>query len=172
MPATSGVNRGLQLWVNLAPEDKMTKPTYQELLAKDVRTAYSPDKKVEVRVVAGKSYDVESKVYTRTPTMYLDVKMQPDAEYENEVPEDYNGFIYALEGTLLIGPKEVEATHGWCAVLDKGKTLKVKSGKDGARFVVIAGKPIGAPVIQYGPFVMNTQEEIQQAFADYHSGKF
>lgn len=174
MPATEGggLAHGLQLWVNLAPKDKMVEPAYQELLAKDVPTTYSPDKKVEVRVIAGKSYDVESKVYTRTPTMYLDVKMEPDVLYEDEIPAEYAGFVYVLGGKALVGPKELETKHGGCVVLDEGNLLKIKSGKDGARFVVIAGKPIGAPVVQHGPFVMNTREEIQQAFADYHAGKF
>ena len=174
MPATEGggLSHGLQLWVNLAPDQKMTKPTYQELLARDVPTTQSPDRKVSVRVIAGKSYDVESKVYTRTPTMYLDVQMEPNAVYENEVPENYQGFVYVLKGKALVGPEEVAGVHGSCLVLDKGKLLKVKSGKEGTRFVVIAGKPIGAPVVQYGPFVMNTKEEIDQARRDFMNGKF
>eukprot|EP00177_Eucheuma_denticulatum_P008656 GFKZ01015747.1.p1 GENE.GFKZ01015747.1~~GFKZ01015747.1.p1 ORF type:complete len:305 (+),score=42.79 GFKZ01015747.1:503-1417(+) len=171
MPATDGRNVGLQLWVNLAAAKKMTKPEYQELLAEDVPVARSEDGKIEVKVIAGKCLGVESKVFTETPTMYWDVRTNEATTFTEVIPEEYNAFIYVLEGKVASGKKSVEGTHGTCMVLGAGQGVTVKTeGK--ARFVVLAGLPLNEPVVQHGPFVMNTREQIMQAFRDFSAGKF
>lgn len=171
MPASENPNVGLQLWVNLAAKKKMSKPQYQELLAEDIPLARSQDGKVEVKVIAGKCYGITSNVFTETPTLYWDVCTKMTATFEEVVPEEYNAFIYVLNGVVQAGKKDIVGTHGSCMVFGPGETVKVKS--DGpARFVVLAGKPLHEPVVQHGPFVMNSQEQIMQAIRDYSAGRF
>ncbi len=165
-PATDAENYGLQLWVNLAARDKMTEPNYQELKASDIPVASREG--VQVRVIAGKSLGVESKVYTRTPTMYLDVRMEKGSLFEQAIPEGFRGFAYVLHGSGAFGEnKKMGSAHELMRFGEEGSELVVETEGEACRFVVIAGKPIGEPIVQYGPFVMNTQEEIQQAFMDY-----
>lgn len=141
-------------------------------MAKDIPKAVSPDGEVSVKVVAGLCYGTESPVFTATPSLYWDVHMQADALFEEKLPASYNAFMYVLQGSVKIGPKEVDGEHGTCAILENGDSVSVRSGTDGARFVFIAGQPLGEPIVQHGPFVMNTREQIRQAFQDYSAGKF
>eukprot|EP00741_Cyanophora_paradoxa_P000750 tig00000441_g723.t1 len=170
MPATNGVNHGLQLWVNLKSSDKMCEAGYQELLAKDVPVAKGEG--VTVRVIAGKSLGTEAKVYTRTPTMYLDVKLEPGARFVQPVQPDFEGFAYVLSGAGKFGGEGHEGLPHHCLVLGPGDELPVVAGDKGVRFVIVAGRPIGEPVVQHGPFVMNTREQIQEAIRDYMNGLF
>ena len=124
-----------------------------------------------MKVIAGKCFSVESKVFTETPTLYWDVRILKDATFEEVVPPEWNTFIYILDGTVEVGPKKVEGIHGHCMVLGAGEKVQVSS-KAKARFVVLSGQPLNEPVVQHGPFVMNTQEQIMQAFRDYSAGKF
>lgn len=197
MPASNGDNVGLQLWVNLSAKDKMTavrkkrliaspdasrsifinicihaQPQYQELREKDIPTARSPAGDVLVKVVAGKCYGVESAVFTATPTMFWDVRANGGAVFEEKLPASYNAFVYVLEGTVQIGADQKQGEHGTCAILGEGESVIVKAVTEYARFVVISGKPHNEPIVQHGPFVMNTNEEIRQAFRDYSEGKF
>ena len=172
MPATDGNNVGLQLWVNLAAKDKMTKPQYQEITSDKIPTATNDDGSVSVKVIAGKCLGVESPVFTATPSMYWDVTMKKGAEFEEVIPNDYNAFVYVLGGTVNIGKNQQQGEHGTCAILGDGDTVLVKAGENGARFVVVSGRPNNEPIVQHGPFVMNTRKEIQQAFTDYAAGKF
>ena len=143
-----------------------------ELLAKDVPLAKSPDGKVEVKVIAGRCYGTESAVFTVTPSMYLDVRMKGNATFQESIPSDYNAFAYVLDGSVRVGPNETDGVHGTCLVFGPGDFVEAKSGTEGARFVLIAGQPLGEPVVQHGPFVMNTREQIMQAFRDFSAGKF
>lgn len=133
--------------------------------------AKSDDGLIEVKVIAGKCLGVESRVFTVTPTLYWDVRMKGAGTFVERVPEEYNAFLYVLEGTVTAGRKEREGTHGTCMVFGAGDSVCVTS-KGRARFVVLAGKPLNEPVVQHGPFVMNTREQIMKAFRDYQEGKF
>lgn len=134
-------------------------------------TAKNGDGSIEVKVIAGRCYDVESKVFTQTPTLYWDVQTLKAATFEQELPPEYNAFVYVLSGKVTTGKKDVEGEHGTCIVYGPGEGVQIKSeGK--ARFVVLAGQPLNEPVVQHGPFVMNTREQIAQAFRDYSAGKF
>ncbi|GAB5587844.1 RNA pol II transcription cofactor [Umbelopsis nana] len=172
MPAAEGVAHGLQLWVNLSSKDKMSEPNYQEYLAKDIKTV-SPEEGVDIRVIAGESYGVHSPVMTRNPTMYLDISLKKGKKVEQVIPKSYTGFIYTLTGTAMFGgDKHKSEPHHTLVLSDNGGTyIPVESMSDDCRFVVIAGEPIKEPIVQYGPFVMNTEQEIYKAFADYESGK-
>ncbi|KAH9620469.1 hypothetical protein KSS87_016579 [Heliosperma pusillum] len=167
MPVGDGVNKGLQLWINLSSKDKMIEPNYQELLREDIARAEKDG--VEVRIIAGESMGVQSPVYTRTPTMYLDFTLQPGAEFAQPIPESFNAFVYIVEGEGVFGvskSKPILAHH--CVVLGPGDGLCVwNKSSDALRFVLIAGQPINEPIVQYGPFVMNTQAEIEKTFEDY-----
>ncbi|CAK9170617.1 unnamed protein product [Ilex paraguariensis] len=168
MPVGEGAQKGLQLWINLSSKDKMIEPRYQELVSEEIKRAEQDG--VEVRVIAGESMGVQSPVYTRTPTMYLDVTLKPSAQVHQPIPESWNAFVYIIEGEGLfgsLGSSPVPAHH--VLVLGPGDGLSVwnKSSKP-LRFVLIGGQPLNEPVVQYGPFVMNTQAEIDQTIEDYH----
>lgn len=112
---------------------------------------------------------VQSPVYTRTPTMYLDFTLQPTAYYHQAIPESWNAFVYIVEGEGVFGiPNSGPVSSHHCLVLGPGEGLSVwnKSSKP-LRFVLLGGQPLNEPVVQHGPFVMNSQDEIDQTFEDY-----
>uniref|UniRef100_A0A0A9FQF2 Pirin-like protein n=1 Tax=Arundo donax TaxID=35708 RepID=A0A0A9FQF2_ARUDO len=171
MPAGDGVQKGLQLWINLSSKDKMIEPRYQELQSKDISRAEKDG--VEVRIIAGEAFGVRSPVYTRTPTMYMDFTMQPGSQLHQPIPEGWNAFVYIIDGEGVFGREKAAAvTAHHCLVLGPGDGLSVWN-KSGAplRFALVGGQPLGEPVVQHGPFVMNTRAEIQQAMEDYYYGR-
>ncbi len=123
-------------------------------------------------MIAGVCYGTESPVFTATPSMYWDVHMKPNSVFQENIQVTYNAFVYVLKGIVKIGPKEARGEHGSCAIFGKGDYIVIKSSSESARFVVIAGEPNGEPIVQHGPFVMNTREQIRKAFEDYSAGKF
>lgn len=168
MPAGEGTQRGLQLWINLAAKDKMIEPRYQELLTEDIPRVEQGG--VEVKVIAGEAMGVHSPVYTRTPTMFLDFTLKPKTEYHQSIPESWNAFVYIIEGEGVFGvPNSSPISAHHTLLLGPGDGLSVwnKSSKP-LRFVLIGGQPLNEPVVQYGPFVMNTQAEIDKTIEDYH----
>ncbi|KAG0044508.1 hypothetical protein BGZ83_010273 [Gryganskiella cystojenkinii] len=174
MPVKSQTRaHGLQLWINLPKEHKMCEPQYQELLDKEIPRA-EPQEGVVVKVMAGESHGVESKVYTRTPTMFLDYKMEPNKVVEQTIPRAFTGFIYMLSGTTFIGEVENQfegkAHHTLTFSEDDGQErVRIETKEEAAHFVFIAGQPLGEPIVQHGPFVMNTNEEIYETFYDFRN---
>ncbi|KAI8822399.1 RmlC-like cupin domain-containing protein [Fimicolochytrium jonesii] len=172
MPASDG-GHGLQLWVNLPAKDKMMPPRYQELLDKEVPRVTSEDGGATVKVIAGKSYGVDAAVRTHTPIVYLDVRVQKDKVFEQEIPENWTSFIYTLSGDVAVGDGDkarVVEPHTTAVLSGEGDKLIVRAVED-AHFVVIGGQKINEPIYQHGPFVMNTREEIMQAFLDFQMGQ-
>ncbi|XP_030627530.1 pirin [Chanos chanos] len=171
MPVSEEPIHGLQLWVNLKRADKMVEPQYQELKSRDIP---KPSKDgVTVAVISGEAFGVKSKIYTRTPTVYLDFKLKQGAKHMQPVPQGWNAFIYTLSGFLHAGPddnqKKIEPHH--TVVFEDGDCIRVENkGGEEAHFVLIAGEPIKEPVVQHGPFVMSTHEEIDEAIRDYRTG--
>ncbi|KAF9966557.1 hypothetical protein BGZ70_001966 [Mortierella alpina] len=173
MPVKSQTRaHGLQLWINLPKEHKMCEPQYQELLDAQIPRA-TPQEGVVVKVIAGESHGVQSKVYTRTPTMYLDFKMDKHKTVEQSIPSSYTGFIYMLKGTAFIGDKEFEgkAHHTLTFSEDGADAVKITTKEEDAHFVLIAGEPLKEPIVQHGPFVMNSKEEIYGTFVDYQNSQ-
>uniref|UniRef100_A0A803Q5X0 Pirin-like protein n=2 Tax=Cannabis sativa TaxID=3483 RepID=A0A803Q5X0_CANSA len=171
MPAGEGPQMGLQLWINLSSNDKMMEPRYQELTSDDIPSTENDG--VEVKVIAGESMGIRSPVYTKTPTMYLDFTLQPTAQVHQNIPEAWNSFVYIIEGEGVFGTKNsspISAHH--VLVLGPGDGLSVwnRSSKP-LRFVLVGGQPLNEPVVQHGPFVMNTQAEIDQTIEDYYYSK-
>ncbi|XP_072770929.1 pirin isoform X4 [Nerophis lumbriciformis] len=150
MCASEETLAGLQLWVNLSKRDKMVEPAYQELLASHIPKPSQGG--VTVAVISGEALGVKSPIFTRTPTMYLDFVLQAGAQHQQPVPAGWTAFIYTLSGSLHVGPvesqQEVEAHHtllfgdGDCVMLHN-------KGSEVSRFVLVAGEPIGEPVVQH-----------------------
>lgn len=168
MPAGEGPNTGLQLWINLSRKDKMIEPRYQELLSKDIRRAEKDG--VEVRVIAGETMGVSSPVFTRTPALFFDFTLKPKAQLHQSIPESWTSFVYIIEGEGVFGSTHASAHH--VLVLGPGDGLSVcNKSSEPLRFVLVGGQPINEPVVQHGPFVMNSQDEINQTIQDYHYGQ-
>jgi redox-sensitive bicupin YhaK (pirin superfamily) len=171
-----GLLEGFQLWVNLPAAHKMDAPAYQEHPAADIPREQREDG-VLVRVIAG-----ETASGTRGPVeqpltepLYLDVELPPDTLFSETLPADHNAFAYVIGGTLDaedFAEKALQFGRDELAVLSHGEQVKLRAGPEGARFLLVAGRPLNEPVARGGPFVMNTKAEIRQAFEDYDSGRF
>ena len=167
-----GLLAGFQLWVNLPAKQKMVPPKYQEKTSEEINNEVRSNG-TKLKIIAGTSNQGTKGVIdneTINP-IYWDIEMPLNADLEETIPQGHNAFIYLIEGELLIGNSAKSVSKGQLAVLDDGSSVAIKA-KQASRFLIIAGKPIGEPVERAGPFVMNTKQEIQQAFNDYQSGKF
>ena len=170
IPASEGVAKGFQLWVNLPKEAKMMEPKYQELVSDRVPTASSSNGNVNVKVIAGESMGVSSSVSTHTPIFYLDVNMNPNETWSQSLPHSYSGFIYTLQGSAKFGSNQEKADERTALVLSKeGDSISITTEISSCRFLILAGQPLNEPIVQHGPFVMNTREEIMQAILDYQT---
>ncbi|XP_028331205.1 pirin [Gouania willdenowi] len=170
MPVSEEPVMGLQLWVNLPRREKMVEPAYQEL--KSSQIPKPSQEGVTVTVISGDALGAKSKVLTRTPTLYLDFKLQEGAQHEQPIPLGWTAFIYTLSGFVHVGPNEeqqrIEPHH--TVVLGDGDSVRVENkGSEVSHFVLIAGEPIKEPVVQHGPFVMTSQDEISAAIRDYQN---
>jgi hypothetical protein len=165
---TDGLMRGFQLWINLPASEKMSDPAYQEFSAAAIPEVTQDG--ARVRVLAGVFNGTRGVIEDpSTDVLYLDVALPVHATFSLPLDAARHAFIYVFEGSARLAGDEL-AKHT-LAVLGSGDTVEIASGAEGARFILVAGRPIGEPVVQYGPFVMNTREEIEQAMADYRDGK-
>ena len=171
MPQQSeGLMRGFQLWVNLPAKDKMRAPRYQEIPA-DRFVEHKAAPGVTLKVIAGTVGGVTGPVTDiAVDPVYVDLRLDSGAAHRIDLPTEHQAFAYLFGGAARIGGMDVTAGH--LALLDSGDHVAVTAGPEGAALVIIAGQPIGEPIARYGPFVMNTREEIEQAFRDYQTGKF
>ena len=163
---------GFQLWVNLPAKDKMIPPRYQDTPVERIPVVTEQDGRVWVKVIAGESLGRRAVIETRTPIMFLDVHLQPHAVFTQPVPQDFEGFAYVWRGSGYLGQGREPAKLGQAAIMDDGEEFRIEAAAaEEVRVLLIAGKPLRESVVAYGPFVMNTMEEIKQAMADYQSGK-
>ena len=160
---------GFQLWVNLPRTDKMMRPRYQEVPRSSIPTVEEHDGSVRVKVIAGESLGTKAAIDTRIPITYLHVTLKQGATFEQSVPSDHNAFAYVVEGTGAFGGKEVN--RGQIAIFDVDGDSIFMSAKADLSVLLVAGAPLNEPISRYGPFVMNSPEEIQQAIDDYRAGK-
>ncbi|PRQ32038.1 putative pirin, rmlC-like jelly roll [Rosa chinensis] len=169
MPAAQGTQKGLQLWINLSSKHKMIEPKYQEMVSKDIAEATKDG--IEVRVIAGEALGTKSPIYTRTPTMYLDFTLKPGAHLQQPIPTSWNAFVYVLEGEGIFGtPKSLPVAGHHLLLLGSGDGLGAwNMSSKNLRFILVGGQPLGEPVKQLGPFVMNTEEEIDQTIDDFEN---
>lgn len=172
----NGMLEGFQLWINLPASHKMDRAAYQEYSAEQIPVELR-EGGIEVRVITGvTSHGTTGPVVQPlTDPLYLDVLVPAGQYYCEELPESHNAFFYAIHGS--VGVENEDGKTIWLArdnlgVLSHGSVIKLQSGQEGARFLIVAGKPLREPVARGGPFVMNTKAEIQQAFEDYRLGEF
>lgn len=172
-----GLFHGVQLWVNLPAARKWAKPRYQDITASSVVLLRSTDGGALVRVIAGELDGHAGPGVTYTPITYAHVTLLPGSRFDVPWRPDFNALVYALGGFGSVGIERAALRSGQLAVLGPGDALRIEGGERqdtrSATFdvLLLGGRPIGEPVVQYGPFVMNTREEILQAVADYQSGK-
>lgn len=166
---------GFQLWVNLPAKDKLTAPRYQDIAPERIPEA-EPSAGVRVRVVAGHVGDVVGPVSgVAVAPLYFDVSLEPGARFAAPVPSGHNAFAYVYSGNADVGPADAarRIARGELALLERdGDEVLLSAGSEPARLILVAGKPLNEPVAKYGPFVMNTQDEIVQAIRDFQSGRF
>jgi quercetin 2,3-dioxygenase len=185
-----GRMRGFQLWLNLPARDKMTAPKYQEFGPERIPVA-TPGTGVSIKVIAGQVGEVTGPVsQPATDPTYLDVALNEGAEYLHTLPDQHSAFLYVYEGALSVGEGSAASTvkAGELAVLSEGVQVRLVGGAAGAtataestpavadgnitRAILVAGRPLREPVARYGPFVMNTREQIMQAVEDFQRGRF
>jgi redox-sensitive bicupin YhaK (pirin superfamily) len=179
---SGGTFHGVQLWVNLPAKDKMTDPAYQNLEGGDVTLLGSPDGGSLIRVIAGDLRGADGVVRgpgsTRTPITFVHATIAPGASLTLPWNVDFNALVYVLAGTGRVGTEGRPVHTGQTVVFGAGDHLTVaaddhQDSRYGAlEVLVLGGQPINEPVVQYGPFVMNTREELQQAVEDFQSGRF
>ena len=167
-----GLMWGFQLWVNLPSKDKMTAPRYQDIAPEQVPEVAQGG--ASVRVIAGRFDGVDGPVSgVATQPLYLDVRLQKGAQLDVPVSAGHNAFAYVYEGQLRLGAGASGAlARGDLAVLGDGETVRLQAPDSAARLILVAGKPLNEPVAKYGPFVMNTPQQIMQAVEDFRAGRF
>lgn len=170
-----GLLEGFQLWVNLPASNKMDAPSYQEHDASKIPVESRDGAKL--RVITGTTSQGTSGpvVQPLTEPLYLDIELQSDTTFSEHINEDHNAFLYGIEGGIQLQDENDQLqtiAKDQLVVLSKGDKVKVTSTEQGARFLLISGKPLNEPVARGGPFVMNTRQEVEQAFSDFRSGSF
>ncbi len=164
--------RGFQLWVNLPGKLKMIAPRYQDVRAARITSVEIGGSKV--RVIAGEAGGVKGAADTLSPVRLLDVAIAPNAVFEIDVPDPHACFAYVYEGRVGGAGRDggaVDAAQGYLAVLSGSGIVRLQAGDSGAKLLFADGLPIREPIARYGPFVMNTREEVQKAFEDYSRGE-
>lgn len=166
-----GVMEGFQLWLNLPAAHKMGAPWYRDFPSAAIPEYVTPDG-ITVRVIAGSSNGVAGAVTREiTEPLYLDVHLPAGAAFSTALPATHNAFIYVYRGRVSIGDNQVEAQRmGILSNATEADGVTIKAAQE-ARLILVAGKPINEPIVQYGPFVMNTQQEINQALDDFRAGR-
>jgi hypothetical protein len=170
-----GMLEGFQLWINLPGSHKMSKPSYQEHDAANIPTETRDD--TVIKVISGKTSQGTSGPVSQplTDPLYLDVSLQPDSAFIEGIAADHNAFIYVIDGEVILEDADTTKLNlgrDQLAVLGQGESIALRSGNRETRFLLVSGKPLNEPVARGGPFVMNTEAEIRQAFSDYQRGNF
>ncbi len=169
MPQQSdGLMRGFQLWINLPANEKMSDPGYQEFTPDAFPSVAIAGGKV--KVIMGDYGEAHGPISDpHTGVQYLDIELEPGGSFRHDLDPAMTAFLYIFEGKAVSAGTAL-GTHN-LAVLGNGDQLEVTAGEHGARFILVAGRPLHEPVVQYGPFVMNSREEIEQALDDYRNNK-
>jgi len=172
---TEGRMRGFQLWINLPAAEKMKPAAYQDIPA-DGTPVVALDGGGQARVIAGKLVQQSGTTIgpiagLSTDPWYFDLHLPADTRLTLPLPPQHTAFVYVYEGDLKLGAREQALPLRAAGVLGPGEQLRIAAAASGARLLVLAGKALNEPVVQYGPFVMNTREEIEQALADYQRGQ-
>jgi redox-sensitive bicupin YhaK (pirin superfamily) len=170
---TGGRMHGFQLWVNLPKRDKMMKPRYQEIPGSQIPKATSADGLVSVSVIAGEAMGQKAVIETRTPIVYLHYSIKPGGVARQQVSSTYNTFAFIVDGEGLFGAERERAKDGQMVLFAQdGDEVRIEnSGNTTLEILLIGGMALNEPIARYGPFVMNTEGEIRQAFEDFRLGR-
>ena len=170
---TAGLMRGFQLWINLPANEKMSAPAYQEFSAELIPTVATAG--AEVKVICG-DFEADGQAHVAGPisdphtqVRYFDLALKSDSEISVAMPTDHVAFVYVYEGSAAVAGEPLPE-HA-LALTGAGERITVTSGPAGARAIVVGGKPLKEPIVQYGPFVMTSRTEIERAIGDYHAGR-
>ena len=171
---TEGRLRGFQLWINLPAREKMKPAAYRDIPSHEIPIVSLPSGG-DARVIAGTLVQGEHRTagpiqVSSTEPLFLDVRLPAGCLFAAAVPAGHHAFLYLYDGEASVGDNRQALPHRAAGLLGEGDKVRVEAGPQGARFLLLAGKPLGEPVVQHGPFVMNTREEIDQALADYRDG--
>ena len=166
---------GFQLWVNLPASHKMTQPAYQEHDADSIPVETRAG--TSIRVITGVTSQGTAGPVSQplTEPLYLDVSLEASTSFSEAIPAQHNAFVYGIQGSVRLETEQSESvsvTRDQLGILSQGTTVELESMDQGARFLLIAGKPLGEPIARSGPFVMNSQAELQQAYMDFQNGQF
>ena len=162
---------GFQIWVNLPADKKMMAPRYQDIPPEGIPSV-TPVEGVEVRVLAGAFAGTEGPVQgIATQPLFLDVTVAPDARCDIPVTPGHTALLYVFEGALTPAPGHASLARGQLVVYGDGARVQLEGGASGGRCILLAGAPLREPVARHGPFVMNTRQELVQAFEDYRAGR-
>jgi quercetin 2,3-dioxygenase len=173
----AGRMRGFQLWINLPAAEKMKPAGYRDIQGEEIPVVTLPGGG-RVKVIAG-TLSVDGKATpgpiqgVTTDPLYLDIELPAGARFSHLLKPGYHAFVYPFEGSVEVGPEGAGRrlkTHS-AGVLSDGDVVELAGGVDGGRVILLAGRPLLEPIVQYGPFVMNTREEIEQAMRDYQNGQ-
>ncbi|MGD0772250.1 MAG: pirin family protein [Candidatus Solibacter sp.] len=166
-----GTLHGFQLWVNLPKKDKMIAPRYQDTPGGTIPVVRNNEATVTAKVVAGEALGAQGVIETRIPILYLHLTLEPGARFEQEIPKTRNAFAYVIEGRGEFN--DVAVPEDEVVLFDHGgEGVRIANpGTGRLSFLLLAGEPIGQPVARYGPFVMNSKEELLQAVDDYQQGR-
>jgi len=162
---TDGLMRGFQLWINLPAAEKMSEPDYHDFAAAQIPLVESNGMRVKILggSYAGQQGPVDD---PHTHVNYLDVSLPADQAFSHTLAVDASAFVYPFEGDLVIAGSHVAART--FVALTAGEQIEITAGTRGVRFIFLAGMPLGEPIVQHGPFVMNTMDEVKQAIDDYN----
>ncbi|MDJ0654027.1 MAG: pirin family protein [Xanthomonadales bacterium] len=168
-----GRMRGFQLWINLPAAEKMKPAAYRDIPAEDIPSVR--EDRLAIKVIAGVYQGASGPVTgpingLSTEPVFLDLQLAPGARFEQDLPEHHVAFVYPYEGSVEVGQEAMELGCRVAGILSPGSRVSISTGTSAARLILLAGRPIGEPIVQHGPFVMNTSAEIQQALADYRDG--
>lgn len=166
----NGLLRGFQLWINLPAANKMDHPEYREFPAQAFPVVKTAD--YQVKVLMGRFGEAVAPIQDDcTQVTYFDTQLQPGRHFQHQLPAQNSSFVYVFEGNGQFNGQDI-APHSLVAVATGDNAFDFAAGKGGARFIVVSGKPLNEPVVQHGPFVMNTREQIDQALKDFQSNQF
>lgn len=166
-----GLMWGFQLWVNLPAADKMTAPRYQDI-APDAIPVVDAGGGVRIKVIAGEIGGTRGPVAAvATEPVYFDIELPPGARYTAALPASHNAFVYVYAGAAEVGSPAERTARGELSVLGSGDSVTVAAIDEAAKLLLVAGRPLGEPVVRYGPFVMNTERQIHEAVADFRAGR-
>jgi len=168
MMENGGLMHGFQIWVNLPAKDKMMEPRYQDIPSEDIPEVSNEDGTVWAKVIAGEALGISAVIDTVIPITYIHLKMKPGASYSHVCEKDHNVMLYTFGGSLTVEGRSLH--DGSLGLLSPGESVSIIAEDSGAELLILGGPELGEPIARYGPFVMNTRQEIHQAIEDYNNG--